>query len=29
MQAIVLHELGPAENLRYEPVEDPEPLLAG
>jgi NADPH:quinone reductase len=25
MQAIVLHEFGPAENLRYEPVEDPEP----
>ena len=25
MHAIVLREFGPAENLRYEPVEDPEP----
>lgn len=25
MHAIVLHEFGPAENLRYEPVDDPEP----
>jgi NADPH2:quinone reductase len=25
MRAIVLHEFGPAENLRYEEVDDPEP----
>jgi NADPH:quinone reductase len=25
MQAVVLHEFGPAENLRYESVEDPKP----
>ena len=25
MRAIVLHEFGPAENLRYEQVDDPEP----
>ncbi|NGN67140.1 zinc-binding dehydrogenase [Streptomyces sp. A7024] len=25
MHAVVLHEFGPAENLRYEPVPDPEP----
>ena len=25
MQAVVLHELGPAENLRLETVADPQP----
>ena len=25
MRAIVLHEFGPAENLRYEEVDDPQP----
>ena len=26
MKAIVLHEYGPASNLKYEDVEDPNPV---